>query len=158
MSEELQPQQPQAKLPDVFLTMIVPADFSELARSIAASIDPGGAGMWTTGLSSSGKSPATHYISTGFVPDGWQQMIPIETWEFQEENWVLVSETPGNPQAIYGICLQNGLQVTFPEIQALFSAVDVTKQDPWLALSRLNLRLVQEDATQEGLVSQDNLG
>ena len=153
MSDETQqlPEAPQAPA-ETFLTMIVPASVVDLARNIAANLDPGGANMWITGLSQTGAAPATHFISTGIVPGAWHQLIPVETWELQEDQWVLVSETSGNPQAIYGLCLQKGLQVTLPEIEQLFVEVDITQQDPWTAISRLNIRMVQEDATQEGSV------
>ncbi len=52
---------------DIFATIIVTADKAEQARTLAASI-PGGEGMFTAGLSATGAEPATHYISSGAVP------------------------------------------------------------------------------------------
>lgn len=52
---------------DIFATIIVTADNAEQARTLAASI-PGGEGMFTAGLSATGSMPATHYISSGSVP------------------------------------------------------------------------------------------
>ena len=66
---------------DIFLTLIVPAADAPLARSVAGAMDPGGAGMWNTPLSPSGAAPATHYISTGYVPPAWQVIVPTQTWE-----------------------------------------------------------------------------
>jgi hypothetical protein len=65
---------------DIFRTMIVPAAKVNFARSIAESFGPGGGGMWVSGLSPTGKAPATHYISTGHVPPEYGYLVPCQTW------------------------------------------------------------------------------
>ena len=52
---------------DIFATIIVTAAQAQAARDAAAQI-PGGEGMFTTGLSATGAEPATHYISSGWIP------------------------------------------------------------------------------------------
>ena len=52
---------------DIFATIIVPAAQAQAARDAAATI-PGGEGMLTAGLSSTGQEPATHYIASGWIP------------------------------------------------------------------------------------------
>lgn len=52
---------------DIFATIIVPAAQAQAAREAAATI-PGGEGMLTAGLSSTGQEPATHFISSGTMP------------------------------------------------------------------------------------------
>jgi len=52
---------------DIFATIIVTADNVEQARTLAAEIS-GGECMFTAGLSPTGAEPATHYISSGSVP------------------------------------------------------------------------------------------
>ena len=52
---------------DIFATIIVTAAKAKAARDAAAQI-PGGEGMLTAGLSSTGQEPATHYISSGTMP------------------------------------------------------------------------------------------
>ncbi len=52
---------------DIFATLIVPAAQAQAARDAAAQI-PGGEGMFTAGLSSTGQEPATHYIASGWIP------------------------------------------------------------------------------------------
>ena len=47
--------------------IIVPAAQAQAARDAAAQI-PGGEGMFTAGLSATGNAPATHYISSGWIP------------------------------------------------------------------------------------------
>ena len=53
---------------DVFATIIVTADKAEQARAAAAAFS-GGDGMFTSELSASGNLPATHYISSGIMPE-----------------------------------------------------------------------------------------
>jgi len=52
---------------DKFATLIVSAKNAQQARDAAAAIT-GGEGMFTSALSSSGSEPATHYISSGWIP------------------------------------------------------------------------------------------
>ena len=52
---------------DIFATIIVTAANVAQARTLAAEI-LGGDGMFTTGLSSTGQEPATHFISSGTMP------------------------------------------------------------------------------------------
>ena len=52
---------------DVFATIIVPAAQAQAARDAASAI-PGGEGMLTTALSATGQEPATHFISSGTMP------------------------------------------------------------------------------------------
>ena len=52
---------------DIFATIIVHAAQAQAARDAAAQI-PGGEGMFTAGLSPTGAEPATHYISSGWIP------------------------------------------------------------------------------------------
>lgn len=55
---------------DIQVTMIVPASKVDEARAIA--------GGFTTGLSADGKEPATHYVSSGWVPaDVAEQVRPL---------------------------------------------------------------------------------
>ena len=54
-------------MPDIFATIIVTADKAEQARTIAAQFT-GGDGMFTSELSATGNAPATHYISSGWIP------------------------------------------------------------------------------------------
>ena len=52
---------------DIYATIIVTAAQAQAARDAAAQI-PGGDGMFTAGLSATGNAPATHYISSGWIP------------------------------------------------------------------------------------------
>lgn len=61
---------------DVFATIIVTAAQAQAARDAVATI-PGGEGMFTAGLSSSGDEPATHYIASGWVPEELVQALTM---------------------------------------------------------------------------------
>ena len=61
---------------DIFATIIVTAAQAQAAREAAATI-PGGEGMLTAGLSSTGQEPATHYISSGWVPEELVQTLTM---------------------------------------------------------------------------------
>jgi len=130
---------------DIFRTMILPADVTPLAQQIASTLSPAGAGMWTTPLSPIAEGPATHYISTGYIGEDFAHMVPEQFWSQDETGeWVLVSSTPGDPVAVYEACTTAGMEVTLAEIEAVFAVADVTEQEPFVAMGRLGLVLVQE--------------
>ena len=84
-----------------FETMIVPAATQTEAQAIAAAFE-GGAGMFTTACSSTGLSPATHYISSGFLDDAIVEAL---------------RDVPG---------------------------IDISDEDPFVALARLDLKIVSD--------------
>lgn len=127
----------------IFRTLIVPAANVDLARAIATSFGPGGEGMWTTPLSASGLDPATHYISTGYVPPEYGYLVPLQVWALDEEGgWVLVGSEPGEPVAVYTAATAQGVVCTQADVDALFAAADVTEQEPFTAMDRLGLTLI----------------
>ena len=130
---------------DIFRTLILPATVTPLAQEIAATLSPGGIGMWTTGLSATGAEPATHFISTGFIPPEFAHMVPEQFWEQDEEGaWVQTGSTPGDPVAVYEACTAAGMTVTLEEIEAVYAVADVTEQEPFVAMGRMGLVLVSE--------------
>lgn len=52
---------------EIFATIIVTTAQAQAARDAAAQI-PGGEGMFTSELSATGNAPATHFISSGWIP------------------------------------------------------------------------------------------
>lgn len=128
---------------DVFRTLIVTASNAPLAREIAASFGSGGSGMWTTPLSPSGLMPATHYISTGYIPPEFANLAPLQVWNFDEtETWVMVSSEPGNPVAVYEAATQAGVVCAQDDVDEVFSSSDVTTQDPFVAMGRLGVQII----------------
>lgn len=129
---------------DVFRTMIVPQQNVALAREIGASYGPGGENMWVTPLSSNGGDPASHYVSSGYIPEEFALLAPLQIWTVdQEGNWVLLSTEPGDPVAVYQSAIAAGVSCTQAQINALFAATDSTEQGPFVAMSRLGLVLVE---------------
>ena len=129
---------------DAFRTLILPAAVTPLAREIAVTLSPGGIGMWTTGLSPTGAEPATHFISTGLISPEFAHMVPDQTWEQGEDGaWTQTGSTPGNPGAVTEACTAAGMVVTLAQVLAVFDAADVTEQEPFVALGRMGLVLVQ---------------
>ena len=99
--------------------------------------------MFTTPLSPTGKEPATHYISTGYVPEGYQYMVPCQWWEQGEDGaWMMTSSTPGDAKAVYAHCVEVGVECTQKDVDDLFAAADVTEQDPFVAMGRLGIQIV----------------
>lgn len=128
---------------DIFRTLILPADVTPLAQQIAATLSAAGAGMWTTALSPTGTEPATHYISTGFITPEFASMVPEQYWEQDETGaWVETGSRAGDPDSVYAACTAAGMTVTLEEIEAVFAVADVTDQDPFVTLNRMNLQLM----------------
>lgn len=133
-------------MPDIFRTLIVPAANVELARQIATSFGSGGVGMFTTPLSASGSDPATHYISSGYVPPEYGYLVPMQVWsQDQNGNWVLVGTEPGDPVAVYTAATAQGVVCTQADVDALFAAADVTEQEPFTAMGRLGLTIINPE-------------
>ena len=108
---------------DVFRTLIVPATQVALARSLGAGLSPGGAGMFTTGLSPSGSAPATHFVSTGLIGERFAECI-------------------ASGGALHAACTEAGASVTRAQCDALVAGSDVSEEEPFAVFARLGLSLV----------------
>lgn len=114
-------------------SIIVPKAQAQLARDLCAALaGPGGAGMFTTGLSADGKAPATHWISAGLIDAQFAALLPL-------------NDTPGQPDTVFDLAQQAGMTVTLDQVQALLSAVVVTELEPLAAIEAQGLVLVSED-------------
>ncbi len=128
---------------DIFRTLIVTAADAPLAREIAASFGPGAVGMWTTPLSADGLDPASHYISSGYIPEAFAYMVPSQTWEQDEAGaWVMTASEPGDPVVVHAAASEAGVSCTLAEVDAIFASADVTAQEPFVAMGRLGLVIV----------------
>ena len=128
---------------NIFRTMILPVTTTALAREIASALSSAVAGMWTTPLSSNAETEISHYISTGYISEDFAYMVPEQVWQ-QDENgaWLCTETKAGNPEAVYNACTAAGMQVTLADIEEVFYTADVTAQDPFVAMQRLNLQIV----------------
>lgn len=124
--------------------MIVPTEHVELARKLCETLaGPGGAGMFTTPLSTTGVDPATHYISSGLIESDFADLLPLIELPADADPVI----HPGQPDLITQMATDQGMGVTVDEVQALLAAVDVSEQAPTDALDRLGLRLSAEPET-----------
>ena len=144
---------------DVYRCMILVAADAPLVRAIADMFAGSPQNMWQTGLSADGKAPATHYIATGYVPEGYQQMAPWQEWEQNPETgeWVMTFSYPGRPDIVWQACQQPipdsdppqpKVPCTLAQVEMAFARSDMTSQDPWVALGRLGLQIVQPEPQQ----------
>ena len=129
-----------------FRTMLIPSAHVQLARDLAAAIDPvASVGLFMTGLTD-GQS-VTHYISSGIVSDSFAMPLPCTQWAQDEEGaWVQVSHWPGMPEAIAQMAAT--LDPPFPlpveQVAAAFAASDISEQEPFVAMGRMGLSLHSE--------------
>ena len=128
---------------DLFRTAIVPAANVTFARNLVAALSPGGVGMWTTGLSPTGTGTPTHYISTGYISAQVASLMPLQTWAQDDQGtWTMTGSTPGNAATVRQAAIAKGFNCTLAEVQALFDAADGTAQDPFVAMGRLGLQII----------------
>jgi len=132
---------------DVFRTMVVPAGQQALAQQVATTVAPvAGQNMWTTQLSPDGEEPATAFVSTGYIAPEWDVLMPVQTWEQDEQgDWVQTAAYAGDAEQLFAIIQAEDpdTTITLPQIVGLFATCDVTTQDPWVAFQRLGLQIVQ---------------
>jgi hypothetical protein len=130
---------------DVYRNMIVTAEEAPLARLVCSTL--GGLpyeGMFEIGLSPTGDEPATHYISSGGVSEGFAALVPFTVWaQDPDGQWVEVSHDPGKPVKTHELCIQAGLEVTLEAIEVMYASADVTAENPWAAMARMGLQLVR---------------
>lgn len=112
-------------------TIIVPASLVAAARELGAALDPvAGANMYTTPLSPTGNTPATHYVSSGLMSAAFMPLL-------------------ANSAQLYGAAQQSAtaqgitLTATQANADALVAQSDVSEGDPFAAMTRLGLKMVQ---------------
>ena len=125
-------------------TIIIPASVQPNARALCKGLaGVAGDGMFTTGLSATGKAPATHYISSGPVSDEMAALLPCTTVTKDAEGKDVVTTAPGMPDAVPALATKAGISTTKTKITALYAAIDVSDQPPFEAMARLGLQMVQ---------------
>ena len=129
-----------------YRTIIVPAAFQALAQGLCEAIAEGdaGKGMFTTGLSATGETPATHYISSGHIEQQFADILPLTTVNQDGEGLPDIYTRPGNVEAVEAVAAQAGVDLPPGTIAALFAAIDVSYQGPFEAMARLGLSIAQE--------------
>lgn len=129
----------------VHRTIIVPAPLAEAARAACAGLaGPGGSGMFTTPLSSTGDGVPTHFISAGLIEAPFADLLPLTSVTYAEDGTPSTSTRPGNVALTAQLAAEAGLPITETEVAALMGGVDVSEQQAEEALSRLGLQIVTE--------------
>lgn len=125
-------------------TFIIPASAQRNAQALCKGLaGAAGDGMFVTGLSATGKAPATHYISSGVISADMAALLPCKTVTTDKDGKDVVTTTPGMPEAVPALATKAGISTTKAKITALYSAIDVSDQDPRAAVARLGLKFVQ---------------
>ena len=126
-------------------TMIVPAGaLTALAQGLCEGLaGEAGAGMFVTGLSATGKAPATHYISSGPISDEMAALLPCTTVTQDADGKDIITTAPGMPEAVPDLAAKAKISTTKAKITALYAAIDVSDQPPFEAMARLGLQMVQ---------------
>lgn len=125
-------------------TIIVPKAKQALSQSLCAGLaGQAGAGMFIVGLSASGNAPATHYISSGPISDEMAALLPCKSVTTDAEGNQQITTTPGHPELVVSLAAEAGITVTRAQIDALYASVDISDQEPFAAMARLGLKMVQ---------------
>lgn len=123
-------------------TIIVPKAKQALSQSLCAGLaGNAGAGMFVVGLSATGNAPATHFISSGLISDDMAYLLPCTSVSTDEEP--VVATDPGHPELVPALAAKAGITTTKAQITALYSAIDVSDQEPFAAMARLGLQIVR---------------
>ena len=124
-------------------TIIIPASAQRNAQALCKGLaGAAGDGMFITGLSASGEAPATHYISSGPISEGMAALLPCKSVTTDKDGKEQITTTPGMPEAVPALATKAGISTTKAKITALYSAIDVSDQDPHAAVARLGLKFV----------------
>jgi hypothetical protein len=109
------------------VTAVVAANLRELSRRLDKEECDG---MFTTPLSVTGNLPATHYISTGWIPVPYAQTIrdPILLFQRGKKAW----EDDGDV-----------FPFTQNQVTNALGNCDITADNPWEALTRMGLKLIE---------------
>mgnify|MGYP000151946199 FL=1 len=125
-------------------TIIIPASAQSNAQALCKGL-AGAAGdkMFVVGLSASGEAPATHYISSGTISAEMAALLPCKSVTTDKDGKEQITTTPGMPEAVPALAAKAKISTTKTKITALYSAIDVSDQDPHAAVARLGLQIVQ---------------
>jgi hypothetical protein len=125
-------------------TIIIPASVQPNARALCKGLaGVAGDGMFVTGLSATGKAPATHYISSGPISHDMAALLPCKTVTTAKDGKAVVTTAPGMPDAVPTLATKAKISTTKAKITALYASIDVSDQPPFEAMARLGLQIVQ---------------
>ena len=115
---------------DRFGTAVVPAAVATVLRRIGQIRERDTDGMWIAGLSATGNPPATHFISSGWMPQAFGVALTNPT---QMKNLLDAAAAAAGVEQPYSLA----------QITNALNNCDVTQQAPGAVLARLGLKPVQ---------------
>jgi len=125
-------------------TIIIPASVQPNARALCKGLaGVPGDGMFVTGLSATGKAPATHYISSGVISAEMAALLPCKRVNKDKDGKNVITTDPGMPDAVPDLAAKAKISTTKAKITALYASIDVSDQPPFEAMARLGLQIVQ---------------
>lgn len=127
---------------DAFRTIVIPVAHQINARNLAKVFARVGLDMFPTLLSASGSNPATHAISSGYVPTEFTDLLPLKEWTYDGSQWQSVVVSAGDAAAARAVAVAAGFNVTLVQVNAIFAAIDVSAQPPFDAMARLGLKII----------------
>lgn len=128
---------------DAFRTIILPLSSRVNAHTIANAFDKVGDDMFPTFLSATGADPATHAISSGLIPTGFTNPLPFSTWTYNGTQWVETVVSTGNAAAVRTFVNNKlGTSFTLTQVQNFLASLDISDQDPFVAMGRLGLKII----------------
>ena len=124
-------------------TIIIPASAQRNAQALCKGLaGAAGDGMFVVGLSASGEAPATHYISSGTISAEMAALLPCTSVTLDKDGKEQITTAPGMPEAVPALAAKAKISTTKAKITALYSAIDVSDQDPHAAVARMGLQFV----------------
>lgn len=79
--------------------------------------------MWTTPLSANSVEPASHYISSGYIPEQFASLLT-------------------DPVAVYEAAIAQGVTCTLKEVEEVLSSSDISEEEPFVAMGRMGLKII----------------
>lgn len=130
----------------VHRTMIVPAAFVDTSKGLCKGL-AGDAGdrMFATALGQSATGPVTHYISAGYISADMADFLPLAQASTDPVTRITTvsRKSQGQPGVVRTEAAKKKMTVTTAKVTQLFDAIDVSDQEPFVAMARLGLVLVQ---------------
>ena len=133
-----------------FRTIILPIAIADIARNLCMALTGSASeGMFTTPLyTSSAKSgtagdapthsiaDATHTISSGYIATEFAEVLPC-------------GGEGGDVETLVGLLSSVGAEVPLEQLEQLLSMIDISEEEPHVALDRLGLSM--SDGLHEGI-------
>jgi hypothetical protein len=119
----------------VHKTIIVADNVVQMARNMCQQLaGQGGTDMFITGLSETGSTPITHWISSGLIQSEFAMLLE-------------------SPEMVYQVAMQSGIELPQGSVEYLLSNCDITDEPAETTLQRLNLSYVsiQDETNSDSL-------